>query len=120
MYRSLLFWQISGFYFFYFASVGVYIIFLPDLLEGFGYTPAQIGIVFSAAPIMRFLAPFLLLKLLPQDRRTFIGGLIGSLFSAALFALFGAFCFRLSKSWPWILFRKTMDRPDSTALSVSP
>jgi len=49
---------ISGFYLFYFALVGVYIIFLPKMLLGSGFTAIEVGVIYSAAPFMRFLLPF--------------------------------------------------------------
>ena len=52
----------SLFYFFYFAVIGVYIIFLPKVLELSGYSASQIGIIFSAAPLVRFLVPFLFIR----------------------------------------------------------
>lgn len=46
------------FYFFYFAIVGIYIIFMPKVLAMVAYTPSEIGIIFGAAPLVRFLLPF--------------------------------------------------------------
>jgi len=56
------FFLISSFYFFYFSAVGVYVIYLPKILSNIGYSPKEIGIVFSIAPLVRFLLPFLFLK----------------------------------------------------------
>ncbi len=47
------------FYFAYFALVGVYVVFVPTVLLGFGYSKLEIGIIGSAAPFMRFLLPFI-------------------------------------------------------------
>lgn len=49
---------LSLFYFFYFSIIGVYVIFMPKVLEMQGYTPSEIGIIFSAAPLVRFIVPF--------------------------------------------------------------
>ena len=49
---------LGAYYFFYFAVVGVYIIFMPKVLLDLGYTPFEVGVIFSAAPFMRFLLPF--------------------------------------------------------------
>ncbi len=49
---------LGAYYFFYFALVGVYIIFMPKALLQLGYTPTEVGIVYAAAPFMRFLLPF--------------------------------------------------------------
>ncbi|BCD68921.1 MFS transporter [Nitratiruptor sp. YY09-18] len=53
---------ISTFYFFFFAIIGVYVIYLPKVLDILGYSSLQIGIIFSISPLMRFLTPFLFLK----------------------------------------------------------
>ncbi|MEA3354576.1 MAG: MFS transporter [Campylobacterota bacterium] len=81
----MLFFKLSAFYFFYFAAVGVYIIFLPKVLLDIGYTPSQIGIVLALAPLMRFLTPFLFLKHVELNRTLFKSILFLSVFSAALF-----------------------------------
>lgn len=49
---------LGAYYFFYFALVGVYVIFLPKVLLDFSYTPIEVGIIYAAAPFMRFLLPF--------------------------------------------------------------
>lgn len=46
------------YYFFYFALVGVYIIFMPKVLQQLGYSAVEVGIIYAAAPFMRFLLPF--------------------------------------------------------------
>ncbi|KAB7886356.1 MFS transporter, partial [Poseidonibacter ostreae] len=58
----MLFFKLSAFYFFYFAAVGVYIIFMPKVLHDIGYNAFDIGIIFALAPLMRFATPFLFLK----------------------------------------------------------
>lgn len=37
-------------------------IFLPKILQSVGYSPTQIGVIFSIAPLMRFITPFFFLK----------------------------------------------------------
>ncbi|WP_309496952.1 MFS transporter [Sulfurovum sp.] len=49
---------LGSYYFFYFALVGVYVIFMPKVLLELGYTPLEVGIIYAAAPFMRFLLPF--------------------------------------------------------------
>jgi len=49
---------LSGFYFFYFGVIGIYIIFLPKILSLLGYSSSEIGIIFSASPLVRFILPF--------------------------------------------------------------
>lgn len=79
---------ISGFYFFYFAAVGVYIIFLPKLLSEVGYTPFEIGVLFSAGPIMRFLVPFLFVRFIHLSPQVFSNALLASLMSTLIFIVF--------------------------------
>ena len=55
----MLFFNISAFYFFYFAAVGVYVIFLPKVLNDIGYSAFDIGIILAVAPLMKFAMPFL-------------------------------------------------------------
>lgn len=49
---------LGAYYFFYFALVGVYVIFMPKSLLELGYAPVDVGIIYAAAPFMRFLLPF--------------------------------------------------------------
>ena len=81
----MLFFKLSAFYFFYFAAVGVYIIFLPKVLHDIGYTPSDIGILLALAPLMRFLTPFLFLKHIKLDQKLFKMILILSVISSSLF-----------------------------------
>ena len=50
---------LSAYYFFYFSLVGVYVIFLPKVLLELGYSASEVGIIYAAAPFMRFLLPFI-------------------------------------------------------------
>jgi len=81
----MLFFKLSSFYFFYFAAVGVYVMFLPKVLLDIGYTPTNIGIVLALAPLMRFLTPFLFLKHVKLNQKLFKYVLLLSVFSALLF-----------------------------------
>jgi PPP family 3-phenylpropionic acid transporter len=51
--------RFAGFFFFYFSIIGVYIIFLPKILQILSYKPFEIGVIFAIAPLTRFLVPFL-------------------------------------------------------------
>ncbi len=53
---------LSVFYYFYFSIVGIYIIFLPKVLSGVGYDASEIGIIFAASPLVRFILPFLFMR----------------------------------------------------------
>jgi PPP family 3-phenylpropionic acid transporter len=83
----MLFIQLSSFYFFYFAGVGVYVIFLPKVLHDIGYSPADIGILLALAPLMRFATPFLFLKYIKLDQSIFKLTLYLSVLSSACFYL---------------------------------
>jgi len=54
--------NLSFYYFFYFAAIGIYVIFFPNYLKNLGYSPEEIGILFSALPISRFITPFFFQK----------------------------------------------------------
>jgi PPP family 3-phenylpropionic acid transporter len=62
--------KISSFFFFYFAIIGVWIIFLPKMLHNLNYSAFEIGVVLSIPPLMRFLTPFFFLKHLKLDTKT--------------------------------------------------
>ena len=57
-----MFQLLSIFYYFYFSIVGIYIIFLPKVLSGVGYSASEIGIIFAASPLVRFVLPFLFMR----------------------------------------------------------
>jgi len=76
---------LSTFYFFYFAIVGVYIIFMPKVLNLSGYSASEIGIIFAAAPLVRFVIPFLFIRGLKLDTRSFNIALVILLASAIFF-----------------------------------
>lgn len=78
---------VSFFYFFYFAIIGIYIIFLPKVLESVHYTPSEIGIIFAAAPLVRFAVPFAFIRGLKLDRKIFHGALVLMCSAAAIFFL---------------------------------
>ena len=83
----MLFFKLSAFYFFYFAAVGVYIIFLPKVLHDLGYSALDIGIIFALAPLMRFLTPFLFLKHINLNQFVFKCALFLSILCSSLFYL---------------------------------
>ena len=67
----MLFFNISAFYYFYFSATAVYVIFMPKVLLDVGYSASEIGILYALAPLMRFLTPFLFLKLIKLDAKVF-------------------------------------------------
>ncbi len=68
--------RLSSFYLFYFALVGVYIIFLPKMLSGAGYDATHIGALFSASPLMRFIMPFIFRRYGGLNSKTYLVSLI--------------------------------------------
>ncbi len=81
----MFFFNLSAFYFFYFAAVGVYVIFMPKVLHDIGYSAFDIGIIFALAPLMRFATPFLFLKHIKLDASIFKTALFLSIFSSLMF-----------------------------------
>lgn len=83
----MLFLNLSAFYFFYFAAVGVYVIFLPKVLHDIGYGTFDIGIILALPPLMRFLTPFMFLKHIKLNQKMFKTALYLSIVSSSLFYL---------------------------------
>ena len=81
----MIFFKISGFFFFYFVVTGVYVIFMPKILQNLHYSTLQIGAIFALAPLMRFFVPFLFLKKIELTRKVFYIALAGGLSAALLF-----------------------------------
>jgi len=78
---------LSFFYYFYFSVVGIYVIFLPKILSTLGYSASEIGFIFAAAPLIRFILPFLFIKGLQLNSRIFHLALIIVVLGAASFYL---------------------------------
>ena len=76
---------IALFYFFYFAMVGVYVIFMPKVLKDLGYSPVEIGAIYTSAPLMRFILPFIFKKYIPLTNRVFLVSLIATFLITILF-----------------------------------
>ncbi len=76
---------LGSFYFFYFSIVGVYIIFMPKVLQMVGYAPSEIGILFAASPLVRFVLPFLFIRYIQLTPKLFSYALILTFFSSLLF-----------------------------------
>ena len=81
------FFNISAFFYFYFSIVGVWVIFLPKILQNLGYSAAEIGIIFSIQPLMRFLTPFFFLKLFSLTKNVLHVTLVMMLLSIPLLYL---------------------------------
>jgi len=77
--------SLSLFYFFYFSLVGVYIMFIPDALTGFGYSKSEIGIIYSIAPFMRFLLPFIFKYYVELNAKIYLMALLLTFVGTLLF-----------------------------------
>ena len=76
---------LSAFYFFYFALVGVYVIFMPKALLDLGYNAVEVGIIYAAAPFMRFLLPFIFRHFVTLTPRVYLAALIITFVATLLF-----------------------------------
>jgi len=85
-----MFLLLSLFYYFYFSIVGIYIIFLPKVLSELGYSASEIGILFAAAPLVRFILPFLFIKGLGKVR---LFGSLGFIIVALVLVKFLSFAY---------------------------
>jgi len=77
---------IGAFYFFYFVLIGVYIIYLPGMLTQEGFRAAQVGVIYAAAPLMRFVLPFVFRRYISLDDRVYRAALAVMFASTLLFA----------------------------------
>lgn len=66
----------SLYYFFYFAGVGVYVIFMPKVLIDIGYSAVEVGVIYAAAPFVRFLLPFVFQHLVVLTSRIYFVSLL--------------------------------------------
>ena len=87
---------IALFYFSYFAIIGVYVIYMPKVLQLLEYSPLEIGIIFAAAPLMRFLTPFFFLKWFSLTQEVYNRALLLLLVSSAFFYI--------AAPYFWLLF----------------
>ncbi len=76
---------LSAFYLFYFALIGVYVIFMPKVLIDLGYSAVEVGIIYAAAPFMRFLLPFVFKHFIALTPRVYLGALVVSFGATVLF-----------------------------------
>jgi len=76
---------LSAYYFFYFALVGVYVIFMPKVLLELGYSAIEVGIVYAAAPFMRFLLPFIFRHFVTLTFKVYLFALLLTFIGTLLF-----------------------------------
>jgi PPP family 3-phenylpropionic acid transporter len=84
--NTLLFSPLLGaYYFFYFALVGVYVIFMPKVLLDLGYSTVEVGIIYAAAPFIRFLLPFIFRHYLALTTRVYLLSLLFTFIGTVIF-----------------------------------
>lgn len=76
---------LGAYYFFYFALVGVYVIFMPKVLLELGYSTVEVGIIYAAAPFMRFLLPFVFRHYLALTPKVYLLSLLFTFIGTLLF-----------------------------------
>jgi len=76
---------LGSYYFFYFSLVGVYVIFMPKILIDFGYSPVEVGLLYAAAPFMRFLLPFVFRHFIALSPKVYQASLFLSFLATLLF-----------------------------------
>jgi len=76
---------LSLFYFAYFSLVGVYIMYVPKALIDFGYDAFSIGLIYSAAPFMRFVLPFIFKYYIQLTDKIYLLSLLFTFISSILF-----------------------------------
>lgn len=84
-YTTLLSPLLGAYYFFYFALVGIYVIFMPKVLLDLGYSPMEVGILYAAAPFMRFLLPFVFRHAISLTPKVYQLSLLFTFISTLLF-----------------------------------
>ena len=77
----------GAYYFFYFALVGVYIIFMPKMLLELSYSRFEVGIIYGGAPFMRFLLPFIFGHYLSLTPKVYVISLFFTLLGSSLLLL---------------------------------
>jgi len=88
---------LSLFYLFYFAQIGVYIIFMPKVLKDLGFSAVEIGVIYASGPFMRFLLPFIFKKYIKLDIKVFKISLI------SLFLLTLLFFSAINNFWAYLI-----------------
>jgi len=76
---------LGAYYFFYFALVGVYVIFMPKVLLELGYSTVEVGIIYAAAPFMRFLLPFIFRHYLALNTKIYLLSLLFTFIGTVIF-----------------------------------
>ena len=70
--KSVPYWKLSGFYFFYFASLGVLIPYWSLYLKSLGYSSLVIGSLVAILPATNLIAPYIWGWLADHTRRSML------------------------------------------------
>lgn len=81
------YWRLSGFYFFYFASLGVLIPYWSLYLKSLGYNSLTIGSLIAILPATKLIAPYIWGWLADRTRRSMFIIRVASIFSVLSFSL---------------------------------
>ncbi len=84
---SVPYWRLSGFYFFYFASLGVLIPYWSLYLKSLGYNSLTIGALVAILPATKLVAPYIWGWLADHTRRSMLIIRLACLFALLSFAL---------------------------------
>ena len=93
------YWRLSGFYFFYFASVGVLIPFWSLYLKSLGFSSLIIGSLVAILPATKVIAPYIWGWIADHTRRSMLIIRVGSILSILSFSLI----FISHQLW-WLVF----------------
>jgi len=78
---------LAGFYYFYFSFIGVMVIFFPKVLSLIGYSDIELSVIMAAAPLVRFVAPYIFGSRIPLTRFVFVVSLFIVIAATVLFYL---------------------------------
>lgn len=87
MSNTIPYWRLSGFYFFYFASLGVLVPYWSLYLKSLGYSSLAIGSLVAILPATKLVAPYIWGWLADYTRRSMRIIRIASVFALLSFAL---------------------------------
>jgi MFS transporter, PPP family, 3-phenylpropionic acid transporter len=84
---SVPYWRLSGFYFFYFASLGVLVPYWSPYLKSLGYNSLTIGSLVAILPATKLIAPYICGWLADHTRRSMLIIRIACLLAVLSFSL---------------------------------
>ena len=85
--KAIPYWKLSGFYFFYFASLGVLVPYWSLYLKSLGYSSLSIGSLVAILPATKLVAPYIWGWLADVTRRSMLIIRIASVLALLSFAL---------------------------------